>query len=228
MAKSILRNRAIFLRKQGLSVAQIASELEISKDSASRWTRDVILTIEQLENLQKRMIRGAERGRIISALKQKTARIKRIEDAKKLGVKSLKHLTRRELLVAGVAIYAGEGVKKKHEVRFCNSDPLLVNFMIRWLRECFDIKLEELRCTVGINEIHRNREDIVKRYWSDSTGIPLSLFRKTSFKKVKNKKIYDNFNDHYGTFDVGILRSSLIHDKIMGLIHGLFANVVQR
>jgi predicted transcriptional regulator len=223
MAKSLLRIQSRSLRQKGLSVGQIANQLQVSKDSVSRWTSGVSLTVEQVENLQKRIIKGAERGRIVSAFNKKRARLDRLERAMVEGKNVLKNLTKRELLVAGVAIYAGEGVKKKHEVRFCNSDPLLINFMIRWLKTCFGIKNEDLHFAVGINEIHRDREGIVKDYWSTTTGIPLSSFVKTSFKKATSRKIYENFNDHYGTLDVRLLRSSLIHDKIMGLIHGLFS-----
>lgn len=222
MAKSILHNRALVLRREGWSIKQIATELKISKGSTSRWTRDILLTLEQQEKLEQRLIVGREKGRIISALNQKRARIKRLEDAKIAGENSLNTITKNELLVAGLALYAGEGSKKRREVRFCNTDPAIINFMINWLITCFDVSIGDFHCSVGINEAHFHREEVVKKYWSDITKIPLTSFRKTSFKKSVSKKIYENFNDHYGTLDVRLLRSVAIHDKIMGLIYALF------
>ena len=93
--------------------------------------------------------------------------------------------------------------------------------MIRWVRECFKVQRQDLVLTVGINEIHRNREKIVKEYWSDMTKIALFQFRKTSFKKAKLEKIYSNFNEHYGTLTVDVLKPARYYYKILGLIEGL-------
>ena len=71
MAKSLLRLEARKLRKKGVSVKKIAKYLKVSKSSASRWVRDIVLTVEQLENLRKSSLEGAERGRLRNALIQK-------------------------------------------------------------------------------------------------------------------------------------------------------------
>lgn len=209
------------MRSKGESIKEIARKLGVSKSTTSLWVRDIILSVEQLEGLQKRRLQGAELGRLRSALKQKEKRIKLIEGSKELGIKRLSNLAEREFLIAGIALYWAEGAKKTREVEFCNSDPKLINFMIDWIRKNFDIKTEDLAACVGINEIHRPREKIVKEYWSKISKIPLGQFRKTSFKKVKNKKIYDNFNEHYGTLSIKILKPARIYYKIMGLIEGL-------
>lgn len=222
MAKSLLRLKARELRKLGTSVKEIGKELDISKSTVSLWTRDIILSPKQLEILKQRALLGAERGRLINSLKLKTIRLKRLEEARKSGIKIVGRLDDRELLVAGLAIYAGEGNKKTRAVRFCNSDPKIIMFMIEWLRECFKISNNRLSCFVGINETHRPREHEVKNYWSNLTHIPLSSFTKTSFKKVASQKVYDNFNHHYGSLDVRVLRPGDLYYKIIGLIDGLF------
>ena len=61
----------------------------------------------------------------------------------------------------------------------------------------------------------------IKDYWSKITGISLSQFRKTSWKKTKNKKVYLNFANHYGTLEVKVLKGSGVYYKILGLIYGL-------
>jgi len=221
MAKSLLRIKARQMRAKGESVNKIARKLKVSKGTASLWVRDIILSVEQLERLKKRSIKGAELGRLRSALKQKEKRLKLIEESKKSGIKRLENLTETELFTAGIALYWAEGSKKTREVQFCNSDPRLIKFMIRWMKANFNIKPEELTATVGINKIHKKREEIVRKYWSKKSGIPLKQFRKTSFKKTKNKKVYENFNKHYGTLSIKILKPARIYYKIIGLIEGL-------
>jgi hypothetical protein len=49
-------------------------------------------------------------------------------------------LTDREFLVAGVALYAGEGSKTDGCLRFANSDPRMILFYCCWLRRFFEIE----------------------------------------------------------------------------------------
>lgn len=221
MAKSLLRLQARELRSKGVSVRDIASRLGVAKSSASLWVRDIILSVEQLERLRQQNIKGGERGRLLGALKQKQDRLRRIERGIVSGKRIIKRLNKRELLLTGVALYWAEGTKKSREVTFCNSDSQLIQFMIEWLKQCFGISIDRLYCYIGINEIHRKRENIVKTYWSNITKIPQTQFSKTSFKKVVNKKFYANFDDHYGTLTVKVHRPGQLYYDIIGLIEAL-------
>ena len=222
MAKYLLRNKARGLRRKGISVKKIAEYLKVSKSSASIWTRDIILTVEQLEKLRNAMLHGSELGRIKGALVQKERRLKFIEESRNKGIAELSRINERELLIAGLALYWGEGSKKSQEVEFCNSDPKMIQFLLLWLRKCFEIMPNEIKCCVGINQMHEKREKVVRDYWSKILGIPISQFRKTNLKKVKNSKVYENFNEHYGTLSVIVTKPSRFYFKILGLIEGLY------
>lgn len=221
MAKSELKIQARKLRESGIGVNNISLQLKVAKSTVSSWVRDIILTVDQLERLRNNSIVGAERGRLQSALNQKQKRLSLIEKYKKDGISNIDKLNKRELLIAGVALYWAEGSKASGQASFCNSDPTLVNFMIKWFEQCLNVDKSRMAVKVGINQIHRGREEVVKKYWSDIVDIPLSQFRKTSFKKVFNKKKYSNFNEHYGTLEIKILKPSLVYYKILGLIYGL-------
>lgn len=221
MAKSALRLEAVRLRRQGVSVKEIARKLNIAKSTASLWVRDVILTIEQLETLRQNSITGRERGRLINSLKQKQARILRLENENKAGSDLFSRITPSELHVAGLCLYWAEGSKKQRRVELCNSDPQMIKFFITWLVKIYQIPLNELRCHVGINIAHKFRENQVKNYWSKTTGIPLVNFNKTSLKLYPLRKKYEHFSDHYGTLAVKIIKPARIYYKIMGQIHGL-------
>lgn len=221
MAKSDLRLKARELRQQGFGVKEIAREINIPKSTVSGWVRDIILTVEQLEKLTQRSIKGSERGRLLGAFYQKQRRLDKIERYLNEGKSRLAILTENEFLIAGLAIYWGEGGKKKRRVEFCNSDPKMVKFITRWLKICFNVPKEELICWVGINEVHSERELEVREYWSELMEIPLKEFRKTSYKRVKNKKVYENFNQHFGTLYITVAKSSELFYKIAGLIDGL-------
>ncbi|MBI2611358.1 helix-turn-helix domain-containing protein [Candidatus Gottesmanbacteria bacterium] len=226
MAKSSERIKARELRQQGISVGEIAKTLNVSKSTVSLWVRDIILSIEQLEKLQQRSLEGRERGQLLGALAQKRKRLELIEKERQNGWRLLSMISDREFFVAGLALYAGEGNKKTRAVRFSNSDPMIIKFMIKWFKKFFDVKNDDFHCFIGINAIHRSREGIVKKYWSEITDIPLNSFWKTSFKKTVSKKIYINFNEHYGTLDVRILHPAPIFYKMLGLIDGLLNSTI--
>lgn len=221
MAKSELKLIARKMRAKGESVKEIARKLGVAKSTVSLWVRDIILSVEQIENLRQRSIRGLERAALMGALIQKERRLNLIKEFKKRGASTIGKLNDREFLIAGLALYWAEGSKTKRSVRVCNSDPRLICIMIEWFRKTLGARMQDMKAAVGINEIHREREEIVKKFWSDITGIPLVQFRKTSFKKAKNHKVYENFNDHYGTLMVEVLKSARFYYKIMGLIEAM-------
>lgn len=221
MAKYELRLEARRLRSQGISVRKIASQLGVSKGTVSLWVRDIILSVEQLEKLRNDNIKGGELGRLRGALAQKNARLQKIEDTKRMGIRDIGTLSRRDLFIAGLCLYWGEGSKKDGRLQFCNSDPDIIIFMIRWLKDCFGVPAERMAASVGINISHLYRESEVIEYWMAVTGLPLKNFRKTSFKHVQNQKVYANANSHYGTLSINVLKPGDIYYKILGLIFGL-------
>lgn len=224
MANYQLRLEARELRSQGVSVKTIAKTLGISKSTSSIWVRDIILSVEQLEALRQSSIKGSERGRLKGALAQKEKKRKLLEEAKIEGIKQLSQIQDKELFVMGLALYWGEGGKRSRRIEFCNSDPKMIQFLLYWFKKYFSVQNEAFVCTVGINEIHKEREQMVREYWSNVSGVPLTQFYKTSFKHSVSKKVFANFEEHYGTLSIVVRKSALMHCRLMGLIEGLIVN----
>jgi uncharacterized protein YjcR len=111
----------------GLPLAEIASRLGVSKSSVSLWVRDV--AFEPLPQV------GRGRRRAPNALqRRKQAEIDRLLDG---GRTRVGRLSEREFLVAGIALYAGEGGKGDVSVRFANTDARMIGFFCTWLRYFF-------------------------------------------------------------------------------------------
>jgi hypothetical protein len=76
-------------------------------------------------------------------------------------------------------LYWAEG-SKGGGVEITNSDPKLIKFMVRWLKEVCGVTSERLSARLNI---HANQNDKkVKKYWSKITNIPLSQFSKSYLK----------------------------------------------
>lgn len=210
------------LRQQGKSIKEIAKLLGVSKSSVSIWCRDIVLTAEQIENLQKRMgTKGSYEARLKGAKIQHERRLQQIKQLQEEGLKMIDSLSKRDLLLIGAALYWGEGMKKEGRARLGNSDPAIIQFMVNWFQSIWGIPKDQLTPSILINEIHKNRVHQVEQYWSDLLNIPLTQFTKTVFIKAKNKKIYKNFQDHYGTLIVSVRKGSNLRHKINGLIAAL-------
>jgi transcriptional regulator with XRE-family HTH domain len=205
------RERARRLRATGLPMAEIAARLGVSRSSVSLWVRDVPFGPRQ------RDARG--RRRAPNALqRRRQAEIDRLfaEGRDRVG-----RLSEREFLVAGVALYAGEGSKRDGEVRFSNSDPRMVAFFCSWLRRFFDIDESRLRVRLYLHE--GLDLDAATAHWSEVTGIPESQFGKP-YRAAADPSIRHAKHVH-GCVSIGYCCSAT-HRSIMGLVVALLGDAV--
>ena len=222
MAKSIKKLIAFKLRRKGKSIKEIAKLISVSKSSVSIWCRDIQLTPKQKLNLQKKMIRAGHLGRLRGALTNKMKKEKRLHFYTELARKKVGKLTNRDLFIAGLGIYWGEGSKGKFS--FANSDPFMVIFMSMWIQKYLRMEKRYFLPRVYINEIHRKREKKVLHFWSTLLNLPRQQFYKTVFIKAKQKKIYTNHNTHYGILTLRVAKSTNLSYYVLGMIDVLRNN----
>ena len=192
MSKSVQKFEAIRLRKTGKSIKNIAKTLNVSVGSVSSWCRDVKLSPSQKRKLKKdaRNPYYAGRGIYIRNLKKRTKL--KIKKLGKLGTKKIGKLTKRELFLAGAALYWAEGFKKDTQAGLASLDPVMIKFYIKWLRDCFGYQNDNLIFRVTANVSHEYRIKEIEKYWSKLLDVPLSQFRKPFFQNIKWKKTYEN------------------------------------
>jgi hypothetical protein len=199
------------LRRTGLPVAEIAAHLGVAKSSVSLWVRDV-----EFSPLP-RPPRG--RRRDPNALqRRKRAEIDRLVEE---GRARIGRLSEREFLVAGVALYAGEGAKRDGAVKFANSDPRMITFHCAWLRRLFEIDEARLRVRLYLHE--GLDLDASVAFWSELTGIPPSQFQKP-YRAVPDPSIRHAKHMH-GCVSIDY-SCSATHRSIMGLVRALLGGAV--
>jgi len=222
MAKYIERNKARELRHKGNSIKTIAKKLRVSPASVSVWCNDIFLTNEQIQKLDEHRIKSGYKGRMIGADSNRLKKEINIAKYQEAGHKDIEKISKRDLLIAGIALYAGEGSKYRSQVGFCNSDPYIIIFIMRWFREACGVTNDRFRFTIGINQSHKYRINEVKKYWETILKAPETSFTKVSYKKVASKKIYDNPEKHFGTLTIHVRKSSELMYQILGWIKALF------
>jgi transcriptional regulator with XRE-family HTH domain len=197
------------LRRTGLPLAEIAATLGVSRSSVSLWVRDVEFTP------LPRPPRG--RRRAPNALqRRKQAEVDRLVEE---GRARVGRLSEREFLVAGIALYAGEGAKRDGAVKFANSDPRMIAFHCAWLRRFFEIDETRLRVRLYLHE--GLDLDASVAYWSALTGIPPSQFQKP-YRAVPDPTIRHTKHVH-GCVTIDYSCSST-HRRIMGFVRALLGD----
>lgn len=208
------------LRRKGLSYREILVSVHVSKDTLSRWCREIILTPQQLDCLYKKRRSAGLRGSIIGAKSQQDRRTAITKILLQEGIREVSVLSKRDRFIAGVALYMGEGTKVDSHCAFANADPKVIRFMAGWFREFCQISEERLRGAIWIHD--SLDEKGAKLFWSSVTNIPITQFYKTYFVPTKNNKWRKNLHN-YGIFSIRFTDSS-VHRKIMGWISGILQN----
>ncbi len=211
--------RAQTLRKQGWSYREILKIIPASKDTISRWCRDIELNKNQLLRLYKNQRSGALKGSIIGTKNQQKKRLELTTALLNQGIKEVGQLGKRERFIAGLALYAAEGTKKDGRCEFTNSNPLLIQFMSKWFREYCNIQDSRLRGAIWIHEGLDAKK--AKEYWSLLSGIPQAQFHKTyiAIDKRNSKKVRKNIHN-FGVFSIRFVDTKA-HRLLVGWIAGM-------
>jgi hypothetical protein len=208
------QQRARELRSRAWTLGEIAAELGVSKSSVSVWVRDVPFDeAARVARAGESRRRGARRRGPNALARRKRDEIEQllVEGRERIGL-----LSDRDLLIAGTALYAGEGGKTDGSVTFANSDPRMVALFCRWLRRFFDVDESRLRVFLYLHE--GLDLDAASDHWSSVTAIPRSQFGK-AYRAVPDASI--RTTKHPMGCPRVSYTCSRTHRAIMGLVRGL-------
>ena len=210
------------LRLSGLSLNEIHEVKAIPKTTIRGWIKHIKLSGEQRKKFKERTLDRLQKGRIKAQLLQKEKRLRNEKDLMQKGIQKVGKLSKRELFIAGVALYWAEGFKNKYEHRlgFCNSDPLMMKFYVRWLEACLDIKKDQLVARVTLNKSYEPKIKEIEKYWSEFLDISLSQFTKPFYQNSIWKKEF-NTDIYKGVLRIHVKDSLNDLLKMKGWIEGL-------
>lgn len=206
------KRKAIQLRKRGKSYSYIKKMLGVSKSTLSYWLHDYPLTKKQFEKLQKRTIERRVEAYRKTVKKRIETRLNKVYSEQE---KKLTPLSKRELFIAGLFLYWGEGTKNiKSSICMTNSDPAVLKFTIYWLTKIINIPKSKIRI-----HLHLYKDMSVKKeheFWSKKLDIPLEQFRKPYIKNTTTRAI-DHSGFGHGTCQMYVGDVRLKEKIIMGI-----------
>jgi hypothetical protein len=198
MSHNLLREQVIQLRLQGKTYRQIKSELGIPKATLSNWLSKLPLNDAQLELLSKNKelsedVRIEKFGNTF-----RNKRLVRLKEEYK-NQSSLLPLSEKELFLAGLFLYWGEGDKKLGIICISNTDPRIIKFASIWMTKALKVPKEKLKAGLHLYADMDIQKSI--DFWANILGFSNDQFIKPYIKKTNREGLtYKSFG--HGTCKV--------------------------
>jgi len=208
MTKINERRRVLVLRKKGKTYSEIRRIIRVSKSTLSIWLKSYSLSEKQLLRIKKIKYKAIERFRETMKKKRK----KRLANYYKEIKHKLLPFSKKNLFIAGLFLYWGEGNKaSSHTISINNNDPGVLKFTKYWYSKALDINEKNMKIY-----LHLYKDmNIIKEidYWSKQLHIPKSQFIRPYIKESKKSDI-DQKGFGHGTCGL-VVHNTVIKEKIL-------------
>lgn len=187
MAKPEKRKRARELRRQGWKIIDIAKELDVRRETASRWCLDIELSPEQVAALGEEDPQWLTRHEAAQKTKKEAL-------AQRLAYQEAGRERARQgsdLHLLGCMLYWGEGAKARNHLQFINTDSHMLKLFMRFLRDEFQIRDKEIYLTIMHHTSDEDEINRIEAYWLDwlslssECGINMQLKKGTESRKMR-------------------------------------------
>jgi hypothetical protein len=215
MSKYKLRQKAIKLRLKGMSYNQIKPLLGVSKSSLSLWLQDYPLSEERLRSLRDFSEVRIEKFRQTMQVKREKrfAETYQKEKAKHLP------LSNRELFIAGLFLYWGEGMKGlKRSLALYNTNPQMMKFGLYWYIKILKIPPEKIKIRLHLYSDMNIKKETA--FWSKELKFPLSRFFNPYIKKSKKADIKYKGGFGHGTCGL-IVNDVFLKERVMAALQAI-------
>ena len=179
-----VKDRALALRRSGSSIREIARTLGISPGTASVWLSSVRLSKHAQQVLKSKQIIGQYKSMLVKQVKKESRQLDlEMRVQKQLETFKLNEVNAK--LLCSILYWTEGGRQAGSLVTFMNSDPEMVVTFLKLMRFSFELDERKFRSTLHIHTYHK--DDEIKKFWSDTTGIPIAQFTK-SYQKQNTQR----------------------------------------
>jgi hypothetical protein len=173
------------LRAEGWSYKRIAAQLGVSPSSVLYWTRDIVLTPEQVE----KNLRGPRGPLSPELIARRAEGVRRAARARRLDHQAEGRARARldppdPLHLAGCMLYWAEGSKSRNCAKLANSEISLVKFFKQFLVGCFNVPPEKFAFCLHVYLGNGIELPEIERRWLDALELPRSCLRKHSINPL--------------------------------------------
>lgn len=174
------KNRAIELRKSGLSYKEIQKTIIASKGVLSGWFRHLELSEKEVDNLHNNSQIKQFNGRIKASLTNKRKRLEREKNANDFAKERFDVLKGDSMFLVGISLYWAEGSRKTGNFQFINSDPDMIDFMYKWIQKYLKVEKESIKFRLFTHKVKDYEMHLP--FWANLLNVESNTFQKTIFK----------------------------------------------
>jgi len=175
------REMAVKLRLKGLSYSQIKQQVKVGNGTLSYWLKNYQLTKAQKDKLGENKDAQVEKFR--ETMKKKRELLESTE--RKIQLKKIGSLSKRDLMMIGVGLYWGEGKKLGSLVSVTNTDPAMIKFILFWLEECFGMDRKDKKIRIYTHLYSDMNIEKEVNYWREILDVNAAQFSKSYIKESK-------------------------------------------
>ena len=218
-----LKDTAIALRREGMSLGSIENRLGIPRSTLSGWLKNIPISEKHRLDLLHNQQLGLAKARKKAAIVHRANKNLRLLAAKQAAQKTLDslELSNEVLDLALAMLYVGEG-KKDNTTALGSSNQSILRFFLYVLERNYGLN----RASFGY-ELHlrmdQNDEEL-RRYWAGALSVPITQFSKTSYDKRSGRSA--TF-EHYKGVCVVSCGNVAIQRKLMYL-YSLFCEQIPK
>ncbi len=212
MARIQDHEKALVLRKEGKSYSQIKDILKVNKSTLSGWLKDYPLSDERIRELRDHSEQRIEKYRE-TRRKTKEARLEKYRQEQE---KIILPFDGKELYLAGVFLYWGEGSKTSSgELSLSNTNPSVIRFFMFWAMNSLNVPKEKFSVALHLY----SDMDIEKEidFWSKILEIPTNQFSKPYIKTNSTRMINYKGGFGHGTCNLRVFDTQLAEKTHMAL-----------
>jgi transcriptional regulator with XRE-family HTH domain len=191
-----IKEEAIQMRRGGYSYTYITEKTGVSKSTLSNWLGGVPY------QPNKETINRIGKALAASGLAKSRLKLESIQRARHEAKKDIGKLSKRDLFMAGLGLYIGEGSKSHDIVRITNSNYQIIVFGIRWFNEVLGVPLDNFSMRIHMYP-DSNEKEVIK-FWTKVTGFSAGQFRKSQVDYREGKKISKKGQLPYGTAHLSV------------------------
>lgn len=218
------KEKAIQLRKAGLTYNQISRNLKVPKSTLCSWFKLLSFNDKiKKENYSKAQLKWAA-----TLIKYNKDRAQILQDKsiseQLVAEKEIKRIDYDRLKIIGICLYWAEGYKKgRWGVVFSNSDPNMIKVMMKFFLSVCLVDKNKIKGQVQIHKNITTKE--ANKYWCKVSGITIGNIRKVQTVISSSSKGKRKINTlPYGTFRI-IINDVKTVNLIKGWINGLIKQV---
>ncbi len=227
--KTLEKEIAIRLRREGKTYREIMAEVPIAKSTLSEWLRSVQLAKSQQQRITQKRLLAAQRGADI----RKRNRLLEIANYTEAGMKDIGNITPRELWLIGVVLYWAEGSKQRESdistgIVFGNSDPGMIRTFLHWLGH-MGVPNSDTHFELYVHDTRRTEALTFARWWAKQIGVSPLRINHIYFKRGNIKTNRKNIGDLYhGLLRIKVRSSTALNRQVNGWAQGVVASLGDR